>query len=70
MMVSVGDSTDVYLFQVLQGGQEFRKIRTLNGELGHFPASRTPRALHQLMQQPRPIQVSLQPGAKMGASLR
>jgi hypothetical protein len=32
MMVSVGDSTDVYLFQVLQGGQEFRKIRTLKGQ--------------------------------------
>lgn len=26
-MVSVGDSTDVYLFEVLDGGREFRKIK-------------------------------------------
>ena len=29
-MVSVGDSTDVYLFDVIDGGREFKKIKVLN----------------------------------------
>jgi hypothetical protein len=32
-MVSVGDSTDVYLFEVIEGGREFRKIGVYSGEL-------------------------------------
>lgn len=32
-MVSVGDSTDVYLFEVIDGGREFKKIGVYNGEL-------------------------------------
>jgi len=31
-MVSVGDSTDVYLFEVIDGGREFKKIGVYSGE--------------------------------------
>jgi len=30
-MVSVGDSTDVYVFEVIDGGREFKRIGTYNG---------------------------------------
>lgn len=30
-MVSVGDSEEVYLFEVVEGGREFRKIATYKG---------------------------------------
>ncbi len=32
-MVSVGDSTDVYLFEVIDGGREFKRIGVYTGEL-------------------------------------
>lgn len=32
-LVSVGDSTDVYLFEIIDGGRDFRKIRTYSGKL-------------------------------------
>jgi hypothetical protein len=31
-MVSVGDSNEVYLFEVIGGGREFRKIGTYTGK--------------------------------------
>ena len=31
-MVSVGDSTDVFLFEVIDGGREFKRIGVYNGE--------------------------------------
>ena len=30
-MVSVGDSTDVHIHEVIDGGRKFRKIATYNG---------------------------------------
>lgn len=30
-MVSVGDSEEVYLFEVVDGGREFRKVATYKG---------------------------------------
>ena len=30
-MVSVGDSTDVFLFEVIDGGREFKRIGTYSG---------------------------------------
>jgi hypothetical protein len=32
-LVSVGDSTDVQLFEVIDGGREFREIATYHGKL-------------------------------------
>ena len=33
-LVSVGDSSEVYLLQVIDGGREFKRIGTYNGEHG------------------------------------
>ena len=38
-MVCVGDSEDVHLFEVIDGGREFHKVTTYKGTSNPFPSN-------------------------------